>query len=192
MPGNSNFFSWDWLHTLCPLLLEHLREKAVHALFILRRRIDFSSLKPSLACKIFDTTISPILTYNWDAWDWSQSNQTSSVLHLLKKVTCSFVNALFASANIAHCCCKANVRESSLQTLKSKRRGLKGKERPLTMTCLVRERYFRSAANRNGALYTVLDGVPTLLGNSAWRPTGVKEHWTFLTQFNKGTWNSGM
>ena len=45
------------------LLLEHLREKAVHALFSWRRHIDFSSLKPSLACKIFDKMISPVLTY---------------------------------------------------------------------------------------------------------------------------------
>ena len=30
--------------------------------------VDFSSLKPSLACKIFDTTISPILTYNSVVW----------------------------------------------------------------------------------------------------------------------------
>ena len=50
------------------LSLEHLREKAVHALFSLRRHIDFSSLKPSLACKIFDTMISPILTYNSEVW----------------------------------------------------------------------------------------------------------------------------
>ena len=50
------------------LSLEHLREKAVHALFSLRRHIDLSSLKPSLACKIFDTMISPILTYNSDVW----------------------------------------------------------------------------------------------------------------------------
>ena len=39
------------------LSLEHLREKAVHALFSLKRHHDFSSLKPSLACKIFDTMI---------------------------------------------------------------------------------------------------------------------------------------
>ena len=47
------------------LSLEHLREKAVHALFSLRRHIDFSSLKP---CNIFDTMISPILTYNSEVW----------------------------------------------------------------------------------------------------------------------------
>ena len=29
---------------------------------------DFSSLKPSLACKIFDRMISPILTYNSGVW----------------------------------------------------------------------------------------------------------------------------
>ena len=39
------------------LSLEHLREKAVHALFSLRRHVDFSSLKPSLACKIFDISM---------------------------------------------------------------------------------------------------------------------------------------
>ena len=43
-------------------------KKAVHALFSLRRHIDFSSLKPSLACKIFDSMISPILTYNSKVW----------------------------------------------------------------------------------------------------------------------------
>ena len=50
------------------LSLEHLREKAVHALFSLRRYLDLSSLKPSLACKIFDTMISPILTDNSQVW----------------------------------------------------------------------------------------------------------------------------
>ena len=48
--------------------LEHLREKAVHALFIVKRDIDFSSLKPSLTCNIFDTMISPIFTYNSVVW----------------------------------------------------------------------------------------------------------------------------
>ena len=43
------------------LSLEHLRQKALHALFSLRRHTDFSKLKPSLANKIFDTMISPIL-----------------------------------------------------------------------------------------------------------------------------------
>ena len=48
--------------------LNHLREKALHALFSLRGHVDFSSLKTSLASKIFDTMISPILTYNNEVW----------------------------------------------------------------------------------------------------------------------------
>ena len=34
----------------------------------LRRHTDFCKLKPSLACKTFDTMISPILTYNSEIW----------------------------------------------------------------------------------------------------------------------------
>ena len=48
--------------------LDHLKEKALHALFSLRRHANFSKLKPSLACKIFDTLISPILLYNSEIW----------------------------------------------------------------------------------------------------------------------------
>ena len=48
--------------------LDHLKEKALHALFSLRRHTYFCKLKPSLACKIFDTMISPILTYNSEIW----------------------------------------------------------------------------------------------------------------------------
>ena len=50
------------------LSLEHLRQKALHAFFGLRRHTDFNKLKPSLACKIFDSMISPILTYNSKVW----------------------------------------------------------------------------------------------------------------------------
>ena len=50
------------------LSLDQLRQKALHALFSLRRNIDFKSLKPSPACKIFDSMISPILTYNSEVW----------------------------------------------------------------------------------------------------------------------------
>ena len=48
--------------------LEHLKEKALHALFGLRKNTDISRLKPSLACKIFDTMITPILSYNCEIW----------------------------------------------------------------------------------------------------------------------------
>ena len=46
--------------------LEHLKEKALHALFGLRKHTNFSKLKPSLTCKIFEAMISPILSYNSD------------------------------------------------------------------------------------------------------------------------------
>ena len=48
--------------------LEHLKEKALHAPFSLRKHTNFSKLKPSLACKIFETMISPILSYNSEIW----------------------------------------------------------------------------------------------------------------------------
>ena len=43
---------------------ENLKEKALHALFSLRRHTNLSKLKAALACKIVDTMISAILTYN--------------------------------------------------------------------------------------------------------------------------------
>ena len=47
---------------------EHLKEKALHALFSLTRHTNLSKLNAALACKIFDTMISPILTYNSEIW----------------------------------------------------------------------------------------------------------------------------
>ena len=66
--------------------LEHLIEKAVHA------RIDFSSLKPSLAYKNVDTMVSLML----EKPGVSLSNKSSSAgtLHRLKKVTYSFVDVI--------------------------------------------------------------------------------------------------
>ena len=49
---------------------EHLKEKALHALFSLTRHMNLSKLKAALACKIFDTMISPILTYNCYSEIW--------------------------------------------------------------------------------------------------------------------------
>jgi len=51
---------------------EHLKEKALHALFSLRRHMNLSKLKAALACKVFDTImISPILTSNSGIWPGS-------------------------------------------------------------------------------------------------------------------------
>ena len=47
---------------------EHLKETALHALFSLRWHTNLSKLTAALACKIFDTMISPILTYNSEIW----------------------------------------------------------------------------------------------------------------------------
>ena len=50
------------------LALDQLKEKALHALFCLRKHININKLSPSLANKIFDTRISSILTYNSEVW----------------------------------------------------------------------------------------------------------------------------
>ena len=63
----------------------------------LRRRIDFSSLNPSLPCKIFDTMISPILTYNSEAFGCLHTIRLQVLghsVHRLKKVTHIFVNVI--------------------------------------------------------------------------------------------------
>ena len=64
------------------LLLQHLRQKAVHALFSLRWHTDLNGLKPSLACKIFYAMISPILTYNSEVWGAFVTQLLSPVTHL--------------------------------------------------------------------------------------------------------------
>ena len=50
------------------LALDQLKEKALHALFSLRKHTNISKLSPSLVNKIFDTVISPILSYNSKVW----------------------------------------------------------------------------------------------------------------------------
>ena len=48
--------------------LEYLKDKAVLALFRLRKHANLSKLKPSLAFKIFEAMISPILSCNSEIW----------------------------------------------------------------------------------------------------------------------------
>ena len=52
--------------------LEHLREKALLALFDLWKNAGISRLKPSLACKIFEAMTTPILSYNCEIWGANQ------------------------------------------------------------------------------------------------------------------------
>ena len=74
--------------------LEHLKEKALHALFGLRKNTDISRLEPSLACKIFDTVITPILSYNCEIWGayqkqdfktWDSSPNEKTHSHFCKR-----------------------------------------------------------------------------------------------------------
>ena len=68
---------------------EHLKEKALHALFSLRRQTNLSKLKATLACEIFDTLISPILTYNSEIWGVYLRPWTA---HKSRRHTFNFVN----------------------------------------------------------------------------------------------------
>ena len=47
---------------------QQLSEKAMHALYKIRRHLDFHALKPKIAIKIFDSIISPILLYGSEVW----------------------------------------------------------------------------------------------------------------------------
>ena len=48
--------------------LEYLKDKANQTLFCLRKHTNFSKLKPSLACKIFEAMISPLLSCESQIW----------------------------------------------------------------------------------------------------------------------------
>ena len=79
------------------MALDKLKEKALHALFSLRKHTNVSKLSPVLANKIFDMMIPPILTYNSEIWgvyvkpdfkSWDSSQiekNSSSVLQTLSR-----------------------------------------------------------------------------------------------------------
>ena len=48
--------------------VKQLADKAKHAMFSTKKKVDFHSLNPKLAIKIFDSIISPILLYNSEVW----------------------------------------------------------------------------------------------------------------------------
>ena len=48
--------------------LDQSKEKALHAFFKLSRTVDFKELKPKPANMLFDSLISPILTYGCEVW----------------------------------------------------------------------------------------------------------------------------
>ena len=57
---------------------------------------DLNSLKPSLACKIFDSMISPILTYNSEVWGaFVKSDFKSWDSSAIEKTICNSVNVIY-------------------------------------------------------------------------------------------------
>ena len=49
---------------------EHLKKKALHALFSLRRHTNLIKLKTAFALKVFDAMIPPILTCTGNSESW--------------------------------------------------------------------------------------------------------------------------
>ena len=69
---------------------QQLSEKARHALYKIRKKLDFHKLPPNLGCKIFDSVISPILLYNSEIWgtyigtDFTKWDKTQTEITHLK------------------------------------------------------------------------------------------------------------
>ena len=53
---------------------QQLSEKALHALYKIRKKLDFHKLSPKTSTKIFDGVISPILLYNSEVWGAYEKN----------------------------------------------------------------------------------------------------------------------
>jgi hypothetical protein len=51
------------------LAMKTIADKAIQALFAIKKKVDFSNLKPKLAIKIFESIISPILQNNSEVWE---------------------------------------------------------------------------------------------------------------------------
>ena len=67
------------------------KEKAIHALFKVSKTIDFKKLKPKQAEKLFDTLISPIITYGCEVWGvYLKQNFASWDKELTEKVHLRF------------------------------------------------------------------------------------------------------
>ena len=58
----------------CKLAQQQLSEKALHALYKIRKNLDFHKLSPKTATNIFDSIISPILLYNSEVWGAYEKN----------------------------------------------------------------------------------------------------------------------
>ena len=67
----------------------------------LRRHTDLNGLKPSLACKILDSMISPILTYNSEVWSTFVKSDFKSWDSSARKPIYNSVNALVYKYTLA-------------------------------------------------------------------------------------------
>ena len=71
-------------NTKFSIATQQLSEKAMHALFKIRKHLDFHKLTPKHAMKIFDGIVSPILLYNSEVWgaytnnDFTKWDKTST------------------------------------------------------------------------------------------------------------------
>ena len=89
--------STDWANTTAVkiLMLSIVSIwRILHArLFSLRRHTNLSKLKAALACKIFDTVISPILTYISEIWGvYAKPDFKTWTAHKSRRYTFNFVN----------------------------------------------------------------------------------------------------
>ena len=74
----------------------------------LRRHTDLNGLKPSLACKILDSMISPILTYNSEVWSAFVKSDFKSWKISTWKPIYNSVNALH-TGNASNTACRAEL-----------------------------------------------------------------------------------
>ncbi|CAB3997093.1 Hypothetical predicted protein [Paramuricea clavata] len=61
------------------IAMKQLADKAKHAMFSTKKKVDFHSLNPKLAIKIFDSIISPILLYNSETTSSGHLDTTSNI-----------------------------------------------------------------------------------------------------------------
>ena len=84
----------------------NISKKAFHSLFSLRRHTNLSKIKTYLACKIFNTMICPILTYNSEIWGVYMPNQSlrTGTPHKSKRHTSNFANVtnVVSRAELGH------------------------------------------------------------------------------------------
>ena len=87
------------------------KEKAIHVLYKVSKTIDFKKLKPKQAEKLFDTLISPILTYGCEVWGvYLKQNFASWDKELTEKVHLRFCKYyLGVNSKASNSACRAEL-----------------------------------------------------------------------------------